>query len=584
MLSSMLIANDVNLAEKAVVTASSHQDSYLSEKVNDGEVSDSSRWLAAEKDQAPWVELNFSSPQTIGRIDVFSGWKAGNSLKDFDVSVETDAGWLRDASWNVRGNISSAKRVLIDRSGVTKIRLELLKPGLARIREIAVYASSDAPGLKDIQTHKKAVPAGASHAHHHHHLHHWEIPSKDPDRIILTFHGDPATSRAVTWRTDTGVMQAVAQIAEATENSRFTDHAVTQKAVTEPFDLGQYKGNSSLVVHYHSVIFDGLKPDTLYAYRVGDGDAFWSEWIQFRTAKRNYAPTQFVYFGDAQNDVLSHWSRVIRMAYQTAPDASFVIHAGDLINLAHRDHEWAQWYKAGGFIHRQWTAIPVLGNHEFLPIGSNQPASTSIQWRPQFTLPVENELPERLHETVYTVDYQDVRIIVLNSNYCLNEQTSYLEEQLRNCTAKWKIVTCHHSVFSPARKRNFQFGRDEWKPLFDKYGVDLVLNGHDHTYARGHVPVRSAAESDVGNLGTVYVTSVSGPKQYRFSREQLESYADEGYQLDQPANLKQFFQVINIENDTLTYVAYTVLGDEYDRAVISKDFGTGTKKLRKESE
>ena len=31
-------------------------------------------------------------------------------------------------------------------------------------------------------------------------LHHWEIPSKDPDRIILTFHGDPATKRAVTWR------------------------------------------------------------------------------------------------------------------------------------------------------------------------------------------------------------------------------------------------------------------------------------------------------------------------------------------------------------------------------------------------
>ena len=41
-----------------------------------------------------------------------------------------------------------------------------------------------------------------SHSHKHDGLHHWEIPSKDPDRIILTFNGDPSTKRAVTWRTD----------------------------------------------------------------------------------------------------------------------------------------------------------------------------------------------------------------------------------------------------------------------------------------------------------------------------------------------------------------------------------------------
>ena len=161
----------------------------------------------------------------------------------------------------------------------------------------------------------------------------------------------------------------------------------------------------------------------------------------------------------------------------------------------------------------------------------------------------------------------------------MSEQTSYLEEQLSICSAKWKIVTCHHSIFSPARGRNFQVGRDQWKPLFDKYGVDLVLNGHDHTYARGHVPVRSTAEHDVGNLETVYVTSVSGPKQYRFNREHLKTYENEGYQLDQAANQKQFFQVITMENDTLTYVAYTVLGEEYDRFTITKDFESGKKTL-----
>jgi len=409
-------------------------------------------------------------------------------------------------------------------------------------------------------------------------LRHWEIPSKDPDRIILTFHGNPSTSRAVTWRTDKTVTKAVAQIAEATVNSKFTSDDTEIDAVTEPFDLGQYKRNSSLIVHYHSVRFQGLKPDTLYVYRVGDGSKHWSEWIQFRTAKSTYAPIQFVYFGDAQNDILDHWSRVIRMAYQTAPNASFAIHAGDLVNIAHRDHEWAQWFKAGGFLHSQWTAIPAVGNHEFSAVNGGS-RRVSIQWRPQFTLPVEKSLDPKLHETVYTVDYQDVQIIVLNSNDNLEQQTKYLEAQLKNSTAKWKIVTCHHSVFSPARGRDFKFARENWKPLLDKYHVDLVLNGHDHTYARGHVPVRTS-DGDTTELGTVYVTSVSGPKQYGLDRKQILAYKSQGYQSDKTAEQTQFFQVITIEENTLEYIGYTVLGDEYDRATITKDFTTGKKTLK----
>ena len=410
-------------------------------------------------------------------------------------------------------------------------------------------------------------------------LRHWEIPSKDPDRIILTFHGDPSTSRAVTWRTHKTVTKAVAQIAEATVNSKFTSDDTEIDAVTEAFDLGQYKGNSSLIVHYHSAQFLGLKPDTLYAYRVGDGSKHWSEWIQFRTAKSTYAPIQFVYFGDAQNDILNHWSRVIRMAYQTAPNASFAIHAGDLVNTAHRDHEWAQWFKAGGFIHSQWTAIPAVGNHEFSPVNGGS-RRVSIQWRPQFTLPVEKSLDPELHETVYSVDYQDVRIIVLNSNDNLEQQTKYLEAQLKNCTAKWKILTCHHSVFSPAKGRNFQFARDHWKPLLDKYKVDLVLNGHDHTYARGHVPFRTSDNEGTNELGTVYVTSVSGPKQYGLDRKQMQTYKADGYRSDKTGEQTQFFQVITIKDNTLSYIAYTALGDEYDRATIIKDFTSGKKFLK----
>ena len=414
--------------------------------------------------------------------------------------------------------------------------------------------------------------------HNHNDLNHWEIPSKNPDRIILTFYGNPATSRAVTWRTDKQIEKGVAQIARATINSNFKTNISSFKGTTEFFDLGKYKGNKSIIVNYHSVVFKNLKPNTQYVYRVGDGESYWSEWIQFTTASQKDEKTKFVYFGDAQNHVLSEWSRVIRKAYQTAPDASFAIHGGDLINDAHRDHEWAEWYKAGGFIHSQWTAIPVLGNHEFWPLhGKDDSRKVSIQWKPQFTLPVEETLSEKLHETVYTVDYQNVRIIVLNSNFNLTEQTKYLEKNLKNSPAEWNIVTCHHSIFSPAKGRDFQFGRKNWKPLFDQYNVDLVLNGHDHSYARGQVSNlnETVLKNEINK--TIYITSVSGPKQYKQDYEQLKSYIKQGYQLDNLGQYAQFFQVITIDQDKLTYVAYTATGEEYDRFEILKNFETGNK-------
>ena len=130
--------------------------------------------------------------------------------------------------------------------------------------------------------------------------------------------------------------------------------------------------------------------------------------------------------------------------------------------------------------------------------GGIKPRRLSIQWRPQFTLPVEKKLDKVLHETVYSVEYQDVLIIVLNSTGYLEKQTEYLIDKLSTTNAKWKIVANHHSVFSPAVDRDFEYARKTWKPLFDKYGVDLVLNGHDHTYARGHVPLKSKKTDSSG--------------------------------------------------------------------------------------
>ena len=82
----------------------------------------------------------------------------------------------------------------------------------------------------------------------------------------------------------------------------------------------------------------------------------------------------------------------------------------------------------------------MVGNHEFQRTSQSSPKRLSIQWRPQFTLPIEQSLNPKLHETVYSVNYQDVLIIVLNSTDFLEKQTEYIEDKLSNSNAKWKIT------------------------------------------------------------------------------------------------------------------------------------------------
>jgi phosphodiesterase/alkaline phosphatase D-like protein len=142
---------------------------------------------------------------------------------------------------------------------------------------------------------------------------------------VLSHAADPSSSLSVTWRTDSTVTGAKAQVALATGGPSFYTQARTVEAETQ--DLHAHKVTGEHVsANYHSVTFEGLMADTLYAYRVGDGER-WSEWFHARTASAEPEPFSFVYVGDAQNNVRSHWSRLIRQAYTDAPEIDFLLHA-----------------------------------------------------------------------------------------------------------------------------------------------------------------------------------------------------------------------------------------------------------------
>lgn len=384
-------------------------------------------------------------------------------------------------------------------------------------------------------------------------------PTPLPDRIILTWSGDPSRTQAVTWRTDLSVERGLAEIAVAQDNGSFTKEARQLAAKTEMLESNLSKAK------YHSVEFAALTPATKYAYRVGDG-ANWSEWYHFTTASDQPEPFSFIYFGDAQNDIKPLWSRVVREAFSDAPKARFLLHAGDLINKTNNDAEWGEWNLAGGWLNAMTPSIVTPGNHEYEGLALLKAATLSRHWRPQFTLP-ENGPPDLL-ETTYYVDFQGTRIIALNSNEKIAEQVPWLERALssRDSTIKWTVITFHHPIYSSVKNRDNKIMRDHWQPVFDQYKVDLVLQGHDHTYARSKLVNSTTGVAAKGESGTVYVVSVSGPKMYDVGKPPRDEF-------QRVAEDTQLFQIITIDGNELRYQARTATGQPYDGFTLKKEAG-----------
>ena len=378
-----------------------------------------------------------------------------------------------------------------------------------------------------------------------------------PDRVILGLKGDPADSQAVNWRTDSTITGAVAAIHEADSSPDFQANAKIVTAFSQKHKL------DGMEMIFHEANFTGLKPATQYVYRVGAG-AYWSEWFHFTTASEQHEPVSILYFGDAQNDIRSMWSRAIRGGFSKMPKVNLIIHAGDLVNHSYTDSELGEWFEAGGWINGMVINLPSTGNHEYVSDGT-EIRKLSSHWRPQFALP-ENG-PDGLKETAYYIDYQGIRFISfdteagLQDSTVMTKQIVWLEKVLKENTNRWTVVTQHHPVISTyAEKNDSGEWRNKLAMLFKKYKVDIALQGHEHTYARGvNMPVGQRRKNPDG---PVYVVSISGPKMSRLS---LQDW------MDRAAVNTQLYQTITISKDKLSYQAYTVSGDLYDAFDLRKN-------------
>jgi len=226
-------------------------------------------------------------------------------------------------------------------------------------------------------------------------------------------------------------------------------------------------------VKIHEIKLDGLKPATRYHYRVSYRNTT-LETASFTTAPVPGTPNwRMVAYGDNRTFPDTH-KRIVAQILKLNP--SMIIHSGDLVSDGDSYEQWKeQYFDPMKGLSENITVFPSLGNHE----------RNSPHYYQYMSLPDENG------ESYYSFDYGNAHFIALNSNageapFDINsEQTQWLIKDLKeHAAAEWKIVFFHHPLFRCHPTRGIEPQRWVWQEVFEEYGVDLVVNGHDHYYQR----------------------------------------------------------------------------------------------------
>jgi Icc-related predicted phosphoesterase len=153
---------------------------------------------------------------------------------------------------------------------------------------------------------------------------------------------------------------------------------------------------------------------------------------------------------------------------------------------------------------KQTVIFPSPGNHDYTPTTNRVIEDPILDYFKIFTMPTNGEIggvPSK-SKAYYSYNYANIHFVSLDSygiealdKYLYSpdsKQMKWLEEDLKANKQKWTIVYWHHPPYSMGSRnsdteKDLTSIRENIIPLLEKYKVDLVLNGHSHTYERSQM-------------------------------------------------------------------------------------------------
>jgi len=334
-----------------------------------------------------------------------------------------------------------------------------------------------------------------------------------PNQITLSYFDSDCTKIGVLWHAANKTHNPAVQVVQGD-----TDDFKDARTIIGDTNIGMGDSNSRAVI-------DGLEAGMTYSYRVGDISGYWSDAASFTMREADPEEFTFVCFTDTQSKN-STPGTAFQSAWVSAvnsyPETAFALHCGDVVETVGAA-DWSAMLDPSAEFLRRIPTMVVSGNHETSYAGAQ---GYKMQYNHFFT-----DMPEQSSFTdgyFYSFTYGDVHFIMLNTNKqgtsddsLSAEQVAWLTSDLEANTSKWTIVLMHHPIYSPGTGSSDRWEdpmaiamRAQLAPVFEKYGVDIVLAGHDHIYYRTH-PINSEAGimfdiSEETDDGTVYYNDPDG--------------------------------------------------------------------------
>lgn len=403
-----------------------------------------------------------------------------------------------------------------------------------------------------------------------------EGESYDSSRIILT-PGKTAKDLGFAWYSQKKGEPAV-KIGKKEDLSDAQEFKGTATEINRSNQKNTYKASNKVTV-------EGLfEENTTYYYSYTDDvkNPNWSEVQSYTTKKTTNFQTILV--GDPQigasgsqgqgtaDDIniavdTFNWNKTLEQAKITAPNASFILSAGDQIDYAGTDSSDGKNVRESeyaGFTYpallRMLPLATTIGNHE----------SKGTDYKYHYNNPnSEDGLGSTNSGSDYYFSYGNVLFISLNSN---NRNTVEHRELLKkavesNPDAKWKVVMFHHDIYGSGQPHSDTDGanlRALFAPLMDEFGIDMCLTGHDHSYARSYLMADGTAiqyddSVAINPEGTLYIAagSASGSKFYKLATTK-QYYIAERSNTQIPT-----FSTIDFSDESIVIKTYDYNGNKY---------------------
>jgi predicted phosphodiesterase len=320
--------------------------------------------------------------------------------------------------------------------------------------------------------------------------------------------------------------------------------------------LGQEQIGDEATIH--EIRLTDLDAQSPYAYVVeatdDRGRTIRSPLLSFQTANNEETPYSFGIIGDTQGNP-KVCKQLTDQLWMQRPN--FAIIAGDLVDSGPNKQQWVKEFFPGMQpLASRVAFFPTIGNHE----------QNAAHYYNYVSVPTP--------EYYYTFNYGNCQFFMVDSNKEVDpdsEQYKWLDSQLADSNATWKFVCYHHPSYSSDED---DYG-DMWKgerseygdtriralvPLYDRYGVDVVWNGHIHSYERSW-PMK--ADKVQEQEGTIYMVTGGA-----------------GGNLETAGPIKPWFQnnvkhghhycIASVNGRTLEFKAFDLEGRLFDTVKIDK--------------